>query len=161
MGYSNRCQDSRFVLFMDFDSMPETDLINELTYLQEKYSLGTFYIFKLDRKDSFHAICLDKLSMLECYTILKDSSTDFAFTNSIKNLQTRSWVLRFGKKGERNSPKYYKKLETKSKKEQSNAHALFISKLGAELNEFGKWDSFKEIQAVKYNTANRIDGNES
>lgn len=156
-GYSARCEDSRFVLFMDFDSMPYVDLINELQFLQNKYHLGDFIIFKLDRDDSFHAVCLDKFSMLEAYNILKDSSTDMAFTNSIKNLQTRAWVLRWAEKGERNAPKYNSTLSSKfRKREQSNAHRLFIEKLGVPVEDRGRWDKFTQIQMVKYDTANRI-----
>lgn len=156
-GYSARCEDSRFVLFMDFDSMPYVDLINELQFLQNKYHLGDFIIFKLDREDSFHAVCLDKFSMIEVYEILKDSSVDFAFTNSIKNLQTRAWVLRWGDKGSREAPKYQSTLFGKfRKREQSNAHRLFIEKLGVPVEDRGRWDKFTQIQMVKYDTANRI-----
>ena len=157
MGYSSRCEDSRFVLFMDYDSMPLQDLLNELRFLQNKYCLGTFYIFKLDRVDSWHAVCLDKMSMLEAYTIMRDSSTDFAFTNSIKNLQTKSWVLRWGTKGRRHSPKFYMSINAKTKRIQSQAHANFLKKLDVPINPFGSWDCFKNIELIKYDTANRIE----
>jgi hypothetical protein len=95
--------------------------------------------------------------MLEAYNILKDSSTDMAFTNSIKNLQTRAWVLRWAEKGERNAPKYNSTLSSKfRKREQSKAHRLFIEKLGVPVEDRGRWDKFNQIQMVKYDTANRI-----
>lgn len=158
MGYSARCMDSRFILFMDYDSMPYNDLVEELRFIQNKYKTSDFIIFKLDRDDSWHVINLDKRSMLETYTILKDTSVDFAFTNSIKNLQTRAWVLRWGNKGKRKAPQYFATLNSKhNQNEQSNGHKLFLQKLGAPINEKGKWDKFQEIQIVKYDTANRTE----
>lgn len=156
-GYSARCEDSRFVLFMDYDNMPFEDLKNELKYLQKKYFLGDFIVFKLDRENSYHAVCLDKFSMIEVYEILKDSSTDIAFTNSVKNLQSKSWVLRWAEKGERDAPKFACTLFSKfRKREQSNAHKLFLKKLLVPIRNKGKWDKFSKIQVVIYDTFNRI-----
>jgi hypothetical protein len=157
-GYSSRTMSGRYVLFMDFDYLDLNSITNEIRYLQEKYRLSDFYIFKLDRKNSYHAVCLDAQSMNETYTILKDSSCDQAFIHAIKNMESREWVLRLGKKGERKPVKYLCHISSNYyQKTRSSAHAAMLKKLGVRINSdyFGKWDGHRKIALVKYNTASR------
>lgn len=156
-GYSSRTKSGRYVLFHDYDSLNLQDVIEELKWLQEKFGLSDYHVFELDREESFHAVCLDTLSLAEAYSVQKQTSCDLAFIHSIKTLKTREWILRWGKKGNRSPTKYL--LTVKSKHDcrvKSLAHALFLRKLGVKVEGRGKWDGEKEIGFVRYNTANRV-----
>lgn len=159
-GYSSRCNDGKYVLLMDYDDLNVNDIIEELKFLQKKHDLSAFYVFKLpDRENSYHAVCLDKLPLFDCWNILKESSCDLAFINAIKNLRSREWILRFGKKGNRDFPIFFLKIPSKNNKyEKSRAHALFLEKFfNLEFNINKGFDCFDEIGIIKYNTANRTE----
>lgn len=159
-GYSSRTAKSRYVLFHDFDKIDFASLVEELRYLQKRFKLSNYYVFKLDRENSFHAVCLDTFSLSEAYEIQKETSCDLAFVHAVKNLQTREWVLRIGKKGDRRFPKYFCAVESKNDlREKSSAHADFLKKFGVpkEVVRGDKWDGCKKLAFVRYDTANRVE----
>jgi hypothetical protein len=157
LGYNNRTKDGKFVIFMDFDDLNKDEVCQELRFLQGKFKLSDFYLFKLGRENSYHSVCLDKVTMRECWDILQISSCDGAFINSIKNLRTRFWVLRIANKGSRGAPIYEQTLKSKYKQRiKSNAHAMFLKKYWKiKVRRIGKWDKETELGVIKYNTSNR------
>jgi len=156
LGYSSRTDQGKYVLFHDYDSLEYSDVIEEIRFLQKKFKLSDYYIFKLDRENSFHAVCLDTFSLAEAYNIQKATSSDLAFIHSIKNLRTKEWILRFSKKGGRAAPKFKEVLDSPFYKNiKSSAHAKFLGKLGIPVYQKGKWDNCEFLHLVKYNTANR------
>lgn len=160
-GYSSRTEQGRYVLFHDFDKNDFESIVEELKYLQKKFKLSTYYIFELDRKDSFHAVCLDTFTLCEAYEIQKQTSADQAFVHSIKNLQTREWILRLGAKGKRAPTKFKCAVQSKfiDKHIKSSAHSDFLIKFGIpkKLFQGNKWDGCSKVAIVKYDTANRTD----
>jgi len=160
-GYSSRTEQGRYVLFHDYDSLDLTSVMDDLKYLQKKYNLSEYYIFKTDREDSFHAVCLDTFSLSDAYDIQKDSSCDLAFIHSIKRLKTKEWILRIGEKGNRDPPKFFCSLKgtNPQKNVKSSAHANFMIK-HFDMKEFihktGKWDKCSRLALVDYDTANRV-----
>jgi len=157
LGYSSRTDQGKYVLFHDYDSLRLSDILEELNFLQKKHKLSDYYIFKLDRENSFHAVCLDTFSLSEAYEIQKETSSDLAFIHSIKNLRTKEWILRFAKKGDRAAPEFHTRLISPFRKHiKSFAHAEFLRKLGVPVQKIGYWDNCKNLHLVKYNTANRI-----
>lgn len=162
-GYSSRTEKGRYVLFHDYDNLDLASIIQELQFLQKKFHLSNYYIFKLDRENSFHAVCLDTFPLAECYEIQKQTSCDLAFIHSIKNLQTREWILRIGKKGNRDAPKFATVVPSKfCEHVKSSAHRDFLGKFGvpAQYFEGNHWDKCKNLALVDYNTANRIEKEE-
>jgi hypothetical protein len=160
-GYSSRTEQGQYVLFHDYDNLDLKSIMQELRFLQKKYKLSAYYIFKLDRENSFHAVCLDTFPISKCYEIQKATSCDLAFIHSIKNLQTKEWILRIGGKGSRNPPKFYMSIPSRNKKEheKSSAHKDFLIKMFGVPKEFFKgkrWDKCKNLALVDYNTANRV-----
>lgn len=160
LGYNNRCADGKYVIFADYDDLALNEVIAEVQFLQEKFELSDFYIFKLDRENSWHAVCLDKVTLAECWEILHVSSCDGAFVNSVKNLNTRKWVLRIDKKGSRGAPKWHLTIQSRfNSKQKSNAHAEFLKKYWqVPIKKEGKYDTSKEIGIIRYNTASRTKG---
>lgn len=155
-GYNNRCRDGKYILFMDYDDLTYEDVSNEVKLLQKRFGLGDAHIFKLDREKSWHVVCLDKLTLYENWEILHNSSCDSAFINAIKTMNTRKWVLRIAKKGVRNPPLYFMTIPSETKREQSNAHKIFLQTwFSILIKNIGKWDKFTTIGVIEYNTANR------
>ena len=158
-GYSSRTQNGRYVLFHDYDNLDLQAVVDELKYLQKRFKLSDYYIFELDRENSFHAVCLDTFSLSQAYDIQKATSCDLAFIHSIKRLQSKEWILRWDKKGDRGAPEYLLKLESKfSQRKKSLAHGLFLKKLGVDLDvrNSKEWDGLEYLAMVDYDTANRI-----
>jgi len=156
LGYSSRTDQGKYVLFHDYDSLELSDILEELNFLQKKHELSDYYIFKLDRKNSFHAVCLDTFSLSDAYKIQKETSSDIAFIHSIKNLRTKEWILRFAKKGDRAAPVFHKRLISPfHKRIKSSAHAKFLRKMSVKVSNKGLWDKCEFLHLVKYNTANR------
>lgn len=155
-GYSSRTKSGRYVLFHDYDNLDLASVVYELKWLQRKFNLSNYYIFKLDRENSFHAVCLDTFSLAKAFDIQKTTSCDMAFINSIKRLETKEWILRWDSKGDRAAPEFYTAVVSKNNKHvKSSAHAAFLRKLEVSVPKKGPWDGFKKLALVDYNTANR------
>lgn len=162
-GYSSRTEKAQYVLFHDYDNLDFESITQEIKYLQKKFKLSAYHIFKMDRENSFHAVCLDTFTLAKAYEIQQQTSADQAFIHSIKNLQTREWILRLGSKGERAPSKYYCTIPSKNDVHfKSSAHADLLVKFGIpkEFIKGKKWDGCKNIGLIKYDTANRIGNKE-
>lgn len=156
-GYSSRTQQGKYVLFHDYDNLTFADIKQELIFLQKQFNLSDYFIFELDRENSFHAVCLDTFSLNEAYEIQKATSSDLAFINSIKILKTREWVLRLSEKGQRSPPKHIKTIKNTGNRVKSTAHAELLRKMGVPVPKKGSWDTCKKLSLVKYDTFNRVD----
>lgn len=161
VGWSSRTQEGKYVLFQDYDDLELQDICDELHFLQNKFGLSEYYVFQLpDRKNSYHAVCLDTFSIADAYDILKHSSCDTAFINSVSTLRSKEWILRLGRKGNRCPPKYLFKVipSRQSSHKKSSAHAELLRKMKIIVLNSGNWDNCKKLSIVKYNTANRTLG---
>ena len=93
----------------------------------------------------------------DVYEMMKYTSIDKNFSDSLIRSKYRSWVLRYDEKKKSNRPKY---LETiKSKKNNkiiiSTAHRKLLNKLYKEINikKFPNEDNFSQIKLQKYETS--------
>jgi hypothetical protein len=161
VGIRNNCYDGSRVIFLDYDNILYTEmLIPEIKYLQEKYSLGDFYIFKSSQKEhSYHAICLDKVKVYEWRDILNDSSCDENYKKpALKDFKT--CVLRVSKKGSSDAPRYISTIKPifESIRERSLAHGSFLHfHYNCPINlEKGLWDTSDNLIYVKYGTLNYL-----
>lgn len=128
-------EEGKHVLFLDYDIMRYEWMLQELKYLQKKYNLSEFYIFE-SSKNSYHAICCDELTAIECQEIVLDSNCDESFKNAMF-YDYRSRVLRCFPKGETKKPRYLATMKTNRKPERfkSLGHLLYIKKhFGAPIN---------------------------
>lgn len=159
VGIGSQCKDGRHVLFFDYDGKELKQVLGDLKFLQEIFKLSNAYVFQLDRPDSFHAIILDKFSVLEAYKILKEANSDWGHKESVKKVRGHEWLLRSGPKGARDRPIWRGTLISKHQlREVSTAHKRFI-----EINysvpkiKYKKEDNIKEVPVIDYNTGNRVD----
>jgi hypothetical protein len=118
-----------FVVFLDYDNITDERLQDELTYLQELFRLGDFYIFATNEFGR-HAICIDRLALRDAMNVLEDSTCDWMFKKGVGINEYRTWILRAIGKGERPKPKYQYTVESpyNGQRIQSQAHGEFLQR---------------------------------
>lgn len=104
-GFSNRTQDGRYVVFLDFDNFKLSWLLDEVARLMAWFDLSHFFIFQSGKK-GYHAVCLDIVSYSTYKEILNSCSVDPSFRTVPINASYKSWILRTGAKKNRNPPKF-------------------------------------------------------
>lgn len=154
IGWTNRCKDGKYILFMDYDDMEFDELVEESRRLQEDFSLGDFFLISLGRPGSYHVVCCSKMPIPMLVSILNESSADQAFRNAPRYFQRNRWILRLGKKGERTLPKLETILRHYSELPESIAHRRFLAKYFDTGEEFHDPED-NQIEFVSYETGNR------
>lgn len=150
------------VLFLDYDSIDQLTLNEEIEALQNEHKFGDVYVFSSGRENAFHCVCLDYFTVHEIRRIGLESSCDIGFVLAPRLDRFRNWVLRDATKGSRTRPAYLSKIQSAYEgfRKQSGSHADFLRKyycVPIELkNDDGKKD---EILVETYLTAKRLDKN--
>lgn len=166
IGIRNNCIDSKKnassgnrIIFLDYDEILLKEmLIPEIKYLQQKYELGNFYIFKSSQKpNSFHAVCFDKVKVYEWKDIMEESSCDENYKKpSLKDFKTA--VLRIAPKGSSNAPSYLMTIKSPIRARiKSLAHYNFF-KFNYDLpdEEIFNMDESDNLLFVEYETQNYL-----
>lgn len=126
-GYTNRCDDGKFIVFLDYDEIPLEWIKVELSYLQKDFNLGDFYLFE-GTVGNFHAISFTKVNRNELYEILSNSSMDENYWKVPYTIGKRLLTLRFSdKKGKK--PYFIGKISRVSDRLESYEHKKLINKL--------------------------------
>lgn len=156
-GISNRTEDGHYVVFLDYDEIGLDEIENELARLQNDFDLGNFYIFGLDRPDSFHAICCTKLTAKECQEVINESGADQAFKQAPRYFQRNRWILRVGPKGERKPPKYEETILHPCLRQESIGHLLFLKNwYNAPIPVEDNNPNNEKVQLLRYETFSRV-----
>lgn len=148
------------LMFCDYDSTTLEFLIEELKYIQEKFFLSDFYIFQSSqKKDGFHAICLDKMKYKKFLEAMSYTSCDDYYKIKPIENDNNSWVLRILNKSASQKPKLIKILKSKyQNRKKSLAHALYLKyQHGVKINQLKNLDDNKILHVIKYGTLNFID----
>jgi len=125
--YTNRCHDGRYVLCLDYDRQPCEWIMQELKRLQQDFALGDFWIFE-SSKESYHAVCLDKLFYREMLEIMRCTTIDEKYITVPVRFGKRIWSLRYSDKNG-SSIRFVGRLRSTTTRQQSLAHALFLEKI--------------------------------
>ena len=142
--------DGKYIVFLDYDRMPLEWVETELQRLQSDFSLGNFYVFE-SSKDSYHAVCFDKLTLGEYVTVLKNSSVDPKYIDVPLNWGKKIWTLRLTDKEK--PIKFIKTILTpqfRKTREQSNAHKQVVALLFDLKIPLTNPDEFKEVCFAQY-----------
>jgi hypothetical protein len=146
-GIGNKCGDSRYVLFIDYDDIPIEWLIDELLWLQDKWMLGDLQLFETN--NGYHVICTQKFTLKELVKIMQDTSTDAAYLNVPLHRAKKIWVLRTtAKNGQR--PKFLKTLPGNLMRQESKPHNDFLRKIYNIPITGSKEDSEEELTIASY-----------
>lgn len=157
-GFSSRVSGTALhTIALDYDNVKDPRLTEELEYLQHRFKIGNFYVFKT-RTDGRHGVCIDSLRFKDVREIVDFSSCDLMFKQAPRINEYRCWVLRYAKKGNRDAPKYLYTVESPYEGEnlQSRGHAKYLLKFGLEIdlkNPIGT----EEIEVQEYNTGTRTE----
>lgn len=157
LGITNRTEDGNYVIFLDYDDMELSEVVDDCMRLQCDWSLGNFYLFKLGREKSFHAICCSMLNARSVYEIIGESCADAAFRNAPRLFQRSRWILRIGPKGQRTAPEYLMKVQNDGVYQESEGHLLFLKKYyGVKDILLEEKPNNPKVQYVEYGTFNRV-----
>lgn len=157
-GFSSRLKGtSLHIPCLDYDNIVdergnEDRLTEELSFLQEEFEIGNFYVFKT-RDEGRHAICIDAMRFVDVLEIVRFSSCDALFKRAPRINEYRCWILRISKKGDRDAPKYLYTVESPYEgiNLQSRAHAKLLLKYGVKVDLKNPYGT-EEIELQEYNT---------
>ena len=183
-GITNRCEDGKFVLFLDYDNIYEEIMYKDLDNLLRKYPkiLGNFYIATTgfeetddcQIKGNFHVVNFAKLYKYQIEQILKLCNIDPYFIKIPEKTAHKCHVLRisekFWKKNgqvQKEKPRFiqkYPEVAINQRLELSNAHYIFFSKEWNIREPFQlqamKFDKLTKIELHKYSTPKGMVKNE-
>lgn len=153
-GYTNRCHDGQYVLFLDYDGTPLEWIQEEIKLLQERYDIGTAYTFVT--KHGFHVVFLEKFTFGAIINMMDMTSCDKHYKDIPMFYGRRCWVLRHSDKKDE-SIKYLGALPSKHLRklmERSLAHKIFIQKNynipEKDFAKSGYFDENKELTLAFY-----------
>lgn len=164
-GYTNRTDDGKYILFLDYDKYKIEWIEEELRRINEFYGLDHFFILQSSEK-SFHVVSLCKLSARTFRNIIFQTGSDPAFRNVPNLITYRSWVLRTFEKGDTKAPRTIKYYNFgKGTRVISEAHFLYMKKAGLipkdkKLNIYkdlkDRFDGLTHIGTINYRTGSKI-----
>jgi hypothetical protein len=146
-----------FAILLDYDNVKDQRLDEELVYLQELYKIGDFHIFKTNEFGR-HAICIDRLPLIEALDVVYGSTCDMMFKRGIRINEYRTWILRAWGKGERGRPEYIRTIASpyNGQRLQSQAHADFLKAFYGAKVRLVNPDGNDEIEINEYNTSSKV-----
>lgn len=93
-GYTNRTQDGKYLVFLDYDGTTQPQVKLEVEELIYKHKLGNSILVQSNKGNHHHFICFDKMERREFYGVLKDSGCDYKYKSVPIRAKHWSWVLR-------------------------------------------------------------------
>jgi len=152
VGYSNRCQDGKYIIFLDYDSekLDRSWIIEELRAIMRDFYLSEFYI--LQTEHGYHAVCFDKLSLQGLIEILNYSSCDYNFKSVPLKYGRLVWNLRFTAKHRKPFIVQVIKNPVLIIREKSKAHIdIFEQRFKRKVNRQNQ-DNISTLCLCKYNS---------
>lgn len=145
-----------FVIFMDFDNVKDERLVEELTYLQELFTLGDFHVLATNEFGR-HAVCIDRLTLKEALEVVYASTCDAVFKRGIRINEYRTWILRVIGKGDRPKPRFLYSVKSpyNGQRLQSQAHGQFLQRYYGVNVRLVNPDGNTELEIQGYKTASK------
>jgi hypothetical protein len=167
-GWSNRCKDFKFVLFLDFDNTLWWQVKTQLEFLMERFNLSPFYVFETESKidcngeeyGGYNCLSLTKNNFHKIFEMQQETTCDQAHKNLPMLYRFRSHILRNKPKGKKGSPKFKCIVGDINKiynQDISSAHLDFLSKLDSGIPQikYSNPDGYDELWLSEYKTASK------
>jgi len=166
-GWANRCEDFKFVIFLDFDNTLWWQVKTQLEFLMERFDLSPFYVFQTESHidcngeeyGNYNCACLTKKRFFEVFEIQNETTCDQAHKNLPKIYRFKSHILRNKPKGEKGRPEFKCIIGEDKEYEQpiSSAHLDFITKMYDNVPKikYKNPDGFKTLWLSTYKTASK------
>lgn len=165
-GWSNRCEDFKFVLFLDFDNTLWWQVKTQLEFLIERFNLPPCYVFETESHTdcnneeygNYNVFCPIKLRFFETFEIQNETTCDVAHKNLPKIYRFKSAILRNVSKGKKGSPVFkciVGDINKTYSQPVSSAHLDFIRLAYPNIPEikYNSPDGFKTLWLSNYKTA--------
>ncbi|MBU0959163.1 MAG: hypothetical protein KKB31_04415 [Nanoarchaeota archaeon] len=165
-GWANRCEDFKFVIFLDFDNSLWWQVKTQLEFLMERFDLSPFYVFQTESKEdcnneeygSYNCVCLTKKRFFEVFEIQNETTCDQAHKNLPKIYRFHSHILRNVSKGAKGKPVFkcvVGDIQKAYKQPISSAHLDFLHKMYDNVPKIKYLapDGFKTLWLSNYKTA--------
>lgn len=148
-GITNRTKDGMYVVFLDYDMMPQEWVTSELLAIQKEFKLSDFLILQ-SSKESFHAVTFDKVTRERYEQILHRSSCDPGYKKVPWIFGRRVNVLRVTeKKGVQ--IRHVDTLKSDfNVREKSLAHAQFFCNMYSLPLPNGRYDGGVDLIMARY-----------
>ncbi len=135
-GITNRCNDGKFVLFLDYDNVPLQWIIDEITYIQTHFSLGDLHIFKTGK--GYHVINTEKRQFGTILEIMKSTTCDPHYITVPLKYGKRVWTLRISNKKGKPNIRWIMTIKGRSRCVMSSPHNWLLRELyGVKISERG------------------------
>lgn len=167
-GWSNRCEDFKFVLFLDFDNTLWWQVKIQLEFLIERFNHPPYYVFETESKldcnkeeyGNYNVFCPIKLRFFETFEIQNETTCDIAHKNLPKIYRFKSAILRNKPKGKKGTPKFKCVIGDITKEYNqpvSSAHLRFIESIYPEIPKikYTNEDNLKTLWLSNYKTASK------
>lgn len=167
LGMANLTSDGKFVLFLDYDNTSLYRVRQEALKLQREFDLGTLAILTTGvsftdtglEYGNYHVVGITKFNSLEeCKGAVSLTSCDDNFKRIDQYFHNRYWVLRIFPKYLDNWEKLREKpimreiLPSKSNREISSAHYIFMNIYYGFPKQTGQKDGSSWLRVVEYQT---------
>jgi hypothetical protein len=148
---------TEFIILLDYDNIKDNRLVEEITYLQELFGLGDFYVFQTNEFGR-HVICVDRLRLKDALKVVNTSTCDAVFKRGIRINEYRTWILRVLGKGDRPKPQYLYSVQStyNGQRLQSQAHAEFLQQYYGAPVRLVKPDGNHELETQGYKTSSKV-----
>lgn len=157
-GITNRCNDGKYILFLDYDNTPDEWVIEEQRLLQRHFTgyLGNAYLFKT--RNGYHVMYLEKNSLDDIINFLALTTCDKQYKDMPLRYGRKAWVLRMSPKNDEEKSLYIRKINGGfCRRERSNAHRLALEKFhGVPTEDFfgaGPFDDEEKLEMAYYKVA--------
>lgn len=168
-GYSNRCEDFKFILLLDFDNHSFWQVQVQLEMLMEKYNLSPFYVFQTEnlKKDfqgdeygSYNCVCLTKQRFIDIFKIQDDTTCDQAHKHLPRVYHFHSAILRCKPKGKKLASTFKCAIGDISKEYSqpiSSAHLKFLETIHPTMPKikYTNPDGFEALWLSDYATSSK------
>lgn len=171
-GYSNRCEDFKFVLFLDFDNHAFWQVKVQLEMLMEKYNLSPFYVYQTEdlnkeKKDfqgdeygSYNCVCLTKQRFIDIFKIQDDTTCDQAHKNLPRIYHFHSAILRCLPKGDKPASVFkcvIGDINKEYSQDVSSAHLKFLETIHPTMPKikYTNPDGFEALWLSDYSTSSK------
>lgn len=167
-GWSNRCEDFKFVIFLDFDNTLFWQVKTQLELLMEEFDLSPFYVFETESKidangeeyGGYNAVCLTRKTFREVIEIQNQTTCDIAHKMLPAYYRFHSSILRNKAKGKKGRPKFkciIGDLNKEYDQSISTAHLEFLDELGENIPKikYTNPDGYKTLWLSDYKTASK------
>jgi len=165
-GWSNRTEDFKFVIFLDFDNSLFWQVKTQLEFLMERFDLSPFYVFETESKidcngeeyGNYNCVCLTKKKFKEVFDIQEETTCDQMHKHIAKIYRFKSHILRNKPKGSKGAPIFkciVGDVDKSYKQPISSAHLDFLHKMYDNVPKikYLSPDGFKTLWLSDYKTA--------